>query len=128
MVAIPAADRDLFDRETFAHFATLTPAGAPHVTPVWIDYDAAANRILVNTERGRRKERNLRRDPAVGLSILDPDDPYRHLSVIGTATECTPEGAREHIDELSQRYLGRPYPNTVRTERLIVRIRPEELF
>lgn len=128
MASIPADDRDLFEGETFAHIATLTPAGAPHVTPVWIDYDAGDDRVLVNTERGRRKERNVRRDPRVGLSIVDPDDPYRHLSVIGTVATVTTEGARAHIDALSERYFGHPFRGPIETERVIMRIRPDEVF
>lgn len=128
MAAIPEAYHDLFERETVAHLATLTPAGAPHVTPVWIDYDRDADHLLVNTERGRRKERNVRRNPSVGLSMVDPDDPYRPLSVIGTVTEMTTDGARAHIEALSERYLDRPYPSRIETERVVLRIRPDEVF
>lgn len=128
MVAIPAEYHDLFERRTFAHFATLTPEGAPHVTPVWIDYDVETNRVLINTERGRRKEQNVRHTPQVGLSMLDPDDPYRRLSVIGEVTEVTTEGARDHIEALSQRYVDGPYPGEIRTERIILRIKPTEVF
>ncbi|MFP4590194.1 MAG: TIGR03618 family F420-dependent PPOX class oxidoreductase [Halobacteriales archaeon] len=128
MATIPEAYHDLFDRETIAHVATLTPAGAPHVTPVWIDYDPDGNRLSVNTEVGRRKERNVRRNPTVGLSMVDPDDPYRSLSVIGTVTEMTTEGATAHIDAMSERYLGEPYPNAIETERVVLCIRPDEVF
>lgn len=128
MVAIPAEYHDLFEKETFAHFATLTRAGVPHVTPVWIDYDADAGELLVNTERGRQKERNVRRDPRVGVSMTDPDDPYRYVSVLGEVTETTTEGAREHIDELSRRYTGSDYGNPIQTERVVVRVRPDRVF
>lgn len=128
MVDIPSSYHDLFSKRTFAHVATLTPTGAPHVTPVWIDYDDEANRLLVNTERGRRKERNVRNDPRVGVSMVDPEDPYRHLSVIGTVTELTTDGAREHIDRVAHRYVDGPYPSEIQTERVIVRIRPDEAF
>lgn len=128
MVAFPSEYLDLFDRRTFAHFATMTPSGAPHVTPVWVDYAAADNRILVNTERGRRKERNVRQNPTVGISMLDPDDPYRSVSLIGTVTELTTEGARMHIEEVAQRYIDGPYPSEIQTERILFRIRPDEVF
>jgi PPOX class probable F420-dependent enzyme len=128
MATIPADFRDLFEKPTFAHVATLFPDGAPHVTPVWIDYDADANRLLVNTERGRRKEKNARADPRVAVSMTDPDNPYRMLSVTGEVDEITTEGAREHIDELAQRYVGEDeYPNPIETERIILAIRPERV-
>lgn len=125
MATIPADKVDLFEKKTIAHLATLLPNGAPHVTPVWIGYDAEADRILVNTERGRRKERNVRRNPAVGLSMVDPDNPYRYLSVTGEVDELTEEGARDHIDELARRYTGGDYDNPIETRRLIMRIRPD---
>lgn len=128
MAEIPPDDRDLFDRPTFAHVATLTPQGAPHVTPVWIDYDGDRNRVLVNTERHRRKTKNVERNPAVGISMLDPDDPYRRLCFIGTVTNMTTDGAREHIERLSQRYTGGPYPSEIHSERIILEIRPDEIF
>jgi predicted pyridoxine 5'-phosphate oxidase superfamily flavin-nucleotide-binding protein len=67
MRSIPSEFRDLFEKQTFAYLGTLTPEGIPHVTPVWIDYDIDADRLLVNTERGRRKEQNSRQNPNVGV-------------------------------------------------------------
>ncbi len=126
---IPNDYLDLFEKRTFAHVATLTDEDEPHVTPVWIDYDAERNRVLVNTERGRRKERNVAENPSVGLSMLDPDDPYRYLSIIGEVTAITTEGARDHADELAGRYTGTPeYPSEIRTERVILEIRPIEVL
>jgi len=129
MASIPAAFEDLFKKETFAHLTTMTADGEPHTTPVWIDYDADDDLILVNTERGRRKERNVARDPTVSVSMIDPDNPYRFLSVTGVVESTTTEGARDHIDALAQRYLGEDeYPTPVETERVILRIRAEEVI
>ncbi|MFB6311933.1 MAG: pyridoxamine 5'-phosphate oxidase family protein [Salinirussus sp.] len=127
MVAIPAEYHDLFQKSTFAHIATLLPDGRPHVTPVWIGYDVDAERLIVNTERGRRKERNVRENPAVGVSMCDPEDPYRYLSVLGEVDEITTTGARDHIDELSQRYVGTDYQNPIETERVILKIRADQI-
>jgi PPOX class probable F420-dependent enzyme len=130
MASIPDSHQDLFEKPTFAHFATLTPEGVPHVTPVWIGYDAETDRVLVNTARGRRKERNVARDPRVGVSMLDPDDPYRYCSVVGEVTALTEEGAEDHIDALAQRYMGvDEYPNYDADPgaRVIVEIRPDEV-
>ena len=128
MVAIPEAFHDLFERKTFAHLATVMPDGAPHVAPVWIDYMVEGERLLVNTERGRQKVVNVQHDPRVGLSMTDPEDPYRRLSVVGEVVEMTTEGAREHIDVLSRRYTGHDYDNEIRTERLLLVIKPERTF
>jgi len=129
MASIPDDFHDLFEKQTFAHVATLTDEGLPHVTPVWIDYDADDNRLLVNTERHRQKARNAARTPGVGVSMTDPDDPYRHLSVIGEVEELTTDGARAHIDKLAQRYMhADEYPNPIESERVILRIRPDRVM
>ncbi|MGQ3411847.1 PPOX class F420-dependent oxidoreductase [Natrinema sp. LN54] len=129
MASIPDEFDDLFEKKTFAHVATLTEEGLPHVTPVWIDYDADDDRLLINTERGRQKERNVRNNPAVGISMVDPDNPYQHLSVIGEVEETTTEGAREHIDELARRYTDDDeYQTPIETERVILRIRADQVL
>jgi len=128
MVAIPSDYHDLFERPVIAHVATLMADGTPHVTPVWVDYDAAAERVLVNTERGRQKAVNVERDPRVGVSMTDPDNPYRRLCFSGEVTALTTEGAREHIDALARRYTGGDYANEIQTERLLLHIRPDRLF
>jgi PPOX class probable F420-dependent enzyme len=126
---IPQEYHDLFEKPTFAHVVTMAPDGTPHATPVWIDYDADDNRLLVNTERHRRKARNVSEDPTVAVSMTGPEDPYRFLSVTGEVDEMTTEGAREHIDELAERYLGEDeYPNPIETERVILRVRPDEVL
>ncbi|AGB32975.1 putative F420-dependent enzyme [Natrinema pellirubrum DSM 15624] len=129
MVSIPEGFHDLFEKATFAHVATLTDEGLPHVTPVWIDYDTADDRLLINTERGRQKERNVRNNPGVGVSMTDPEDPYRFLSVIGEVEEVTTDGARAHIDELARRYQDvDEYQPTIETERVMLRIRPDRVL
>lgn len=132
MGTIPETFHDLFERRSFAHFATLMPAGTPQVTPVWIDHERVdgADRLLVNTERGRQKERNVRRNPKVGVSILDPEDPYRFLSARGEVVEVTAEGARDHADALAGRYMGLDeYPSYEEEEgeRVVLRIDPRRV-
>lgn len=127
MASIPASFHDLFEKQTFAHVATLLPDGFPHVTPVWIDYDDEQEHVLFNTATGRQKEQNLRNDPRVGVSMCDPEDPYRYCSAWGEVVEFQTEGAVDHIDELAGRYMGvdeYPYHDDDEGERVIVRIEP----
>jgi len=129
MPEIPTAFHDLFEKPTIAHVVTMLPNDTPHSTPVWVDYDADDDRLLVNTERGRRKAKNVERDPTIAASMVDPDNAYRFLSVTGEVEEITTEGAREHIDALAKRYTGEDeYQNPIQTERIILRIRPDEVF
>ncbi|MCC6859204.1 MAG: PPOX class F420-dependent oxidoreductase [Bryobacterales bacterium] len=122
---IPEKFRDLFLKKAFAHLATLMSDGRPQVTPVWCDYDGT--HVVVNSAQGRLKDRNMRRDPRVALSILDPDNPYRYLEVRGRVVEITTEGADRHIDKMARKYLGMDrYPNRQPGEvRVLYRIEPQ---
>lgn len=128
MPSIPTEYQPLFTQKVFAHVATLMPDGMPHVTPVWIDYDADADRVLVNTAKGRQKHVNVRNDPRIGVSLTDPDDPYRAVSLYGEVERLTEENAAEHIDSLEQRYRGNDTYQNDRTNRVILEIRPDRVF
>jgi PPOX class probable F420-dependent enzyme len=111
MSAIPEAFSDLLTtKKAFASLATINTDGAAQVTPVWFDW--AGSRIRMNTAKGRVKDQNLRRTPAVALSIMDPDDPYRDVQVKGRVAAVTESGADAHADVLSKKYLGQDrYPD-----------------
>jgi PPOX class probable F420-dependent enzyme len=117
--------QDLFQKKAFANLATLMPDGRPQVTPVWCDYDGKY--VIVNSARGRRKDRNMRRDPRVALAVVDPDNPYRYIEIRGQVAEITEQGAEEHIDRMAKKYLGLDkYPNRAPDEvRVLYKIRPE---
>jgi PPOX class probable F420-dependent enzyme len=99
----------LTTKVAFANLATVMPDGSPQVTPLWFEYKEGV--ILINTAVGRRKARNLDRNPKVALAIVDPTNPYRYLQIRGHVTRSIKDGADEHIDSLSKRYLGQDkYP------------------
>jgi PPOX class probable F420-dependent enzyme len=118
----------LTEKKSFAHFVTLMEDGSPQVSPVWVDYDGEF--VLVNTAKGRTKEKNLRTNKHVALSILDPDLSYRFLGIRGRVVEVTKEGADAHIDKLAKKYLGQDiYPNRAPGEvRVLVKIKPEHVY
>lgn len=122
---IPEGYVDLFNKKAFANLATLMPDGRPQVTPVWFEFDGS--HLVINSAKGRQKDRNMRRNPAVSLSIQDPDDPYRYLEVRGRVVEITEEGADDHIDKLAKKYLDADsYPYRKQDEvRVIYKIEPE---
>jgi PPOX class probable F420-dependent enzyme len=109
--------------QNFAAISSLLPDGHPQTQVMWVDADD--DHLLVNTEVHRQKFRNVERDPRVTLMIWDREDPYRFVEVRGEVVE-TVKGleAREHIDELSHKYRGRPYQTPVRSERVVLRIAP----
>jgi PPOX class probable F420-dependent enzyme len=124
---IPEQFKDLFAKVAFAQLATLMADGRPQVTPVWVDYDG--EHVRVNSAKGRVKDKNMRRDKRVALSIQDPDNPYRHLAIQGDVVEITEEGADAHIDALAKKYLGKDrYPFRAPGEvRVIYKIRPDKV-
>ncbi len=110
---IPDEFLDLFQKKTFAHLATIMPDGTPHVTTVYVDYDG--RHILVNSARGRIKDRNMEERRDVAIQIPDPDNSDRYVAVRGPVVEITEEGADEHLDRLARRYLDKDaYPPSMR--------------
>ena len=126
-VALSAPLLDLLRRPSPCFVATLMPDGSPQMTQTWVDTDGT--HVLINTVDGHQKVRNMRRDPRVALNVADPDDPSRYFGVRGRVVAITEDGAREHIEELAQRYLGGPYPWFGGRDqvRLLVRIDPERV-
>ncbi|WP_374687901.1 PPOX class F420-dependent oxidoreductase [Promineifilum sp.] len=107
-VQIPVEFIDLINGPPVAALTTLMPDGQPQTTVVWCDYDGT--HVRVNTMRGFRKERNMRRDPRVTLLGYDPRQPLRYLEVRGVVEVMTEAGALAHLDGLGLRYTGRaPY-------------------
>ena len=122
---VPEKYQDLFSKQAFANLATLMPNGQPQVTPVWCDFDGT--HVLVNSAKGRQKDRNMRRDPRVSLAIQDPANPYRYLEIRGKVVEITEEGADAHIDRMAKKYLDKDkYPNRQPGEvRVLYKIEPQ---
>ena len=113
----------------FAHFVTLNPDGSPHSTPLWIDADEDGH-ILVNSAVGRRKDRNVRRDPRVAVSVHEQGDPYKWLSVQGTVVSIvTGEEAEAHIDFLNRKYHdSAPWEYVPGQQRVLYRIRADAVM
>ncbi len=129
MTWIPDEYQDLLKAETkaFAFLATLMKDGSPQLTPVWFNSDG--EHILINSARGRVKDRNMRRDQRIAVVILDPKNPYRYIQIRGKVAEITLEGAREHIDKLAKKYTGSAHYTsfTPNETRVIYKIVPENL-
>ncbi|MBW5421043.1 TIGR03618 family F420-dependent PPOX class oxidoreductase [Streptomyces sp. BG9H] len=96
----------LLDAPSFITVATIQPDGSPQLSPVWVKRDG--DDVLFSTTLGRRKEKNLRRDPRVTVLLQPFDAPYTYAEIRGTA-EMTTEGGQELIDELSLKYTGKKY-------------------
>ena len=126
--AIPEKFQDLFQKKAFCSLATLMPDGKPQVTPVWCDFDG--KHVIVNSAKGRVKDRNMRRDPRVSVAVIDPENPYRYLQLQGRVVEITENGADQHIDKMAKKYLGvDKYPYRQPGEvRVLYKIEPERTW
>ena len=109
----------------YGSISTTLPSGNLQTHPIWVHSDG--ERLVVNTETHRRKYKNVQRDPRVTLTIRDEENPYRYAEVRGRVTETvTGQVARDQLDELSQKYDGRPYDeNAIKSERVMLWIVPE---
>ena len=94
----------LTEKKAFAYLATLMPDGSPQVTPVWFFY--RDGKFIVNTARGRTKDRNMKANKIVALSISDPDNAYMHVSLRGKIVKETEQGADDNINALAKKYMG----------------------
>lgn len=127
---IPQSHIDLLEQPVHATIATIMPNGQPQLSVVWCSYDG--EHILVNTARGRQKDKNLQARPFATVLLIDPQNPYRYLEVRGTV-EMTEEGALEHINYLAKRYRGvdsyYDNPDSANKEtRVICRITPTHVM
>lgn len=128
MIELPERLLGMLNAPSTGLIATVNPDGSPQLTEVWVDTDG--KHVLVNTVQGFRKLRNVERDPRVAVSILSKDDATDYYSLAGTVISADTEGAAEHIDRVSHKYTGGPYPNyggrpqvrvllTIRVDRIV---------
>jgi PPOX class probable F420-dependent enzyme len=112
----------LLDGANFAHLSTLQSDGSPKVEPVWVGREG--DRVLVTSDAGTLKGRNIERDPRVALSIIDFDNPYDQLLIRGRVVEVRPDDDLSVLDALSQRYTSAPFPRRKWKRRAVYVIEP----
>jgi PPOX class probable F420-dependent enzyme len=120
----PASHHDLLDRPLFAHFATVANDGSPRVNPMWFLWDKDAGVLKLTHTRQRHNFRNLKTDPRVALSIVDPENPYRYVQLRGEVEKVEDDPTGAFYQALQQRYRGRTSEVKDRDVRVIFTIRP----
>ena len=97
-----------FETNAVAHLATLMRDGSPHSIPLWVGVEG--DRLAIFTEVDTLKDRNLRRDPRVAISVTGADNPYAMAFVRGEAVErIAGDDALPYVDRISAIYTGGPY-------------------
>jgi len=110
------------DKKALLYLGTIMTDGSPQLTPVWFDTDGEY--ILINTNEGRVKDKNMKARSRVAMVIQDPDEQERYLGMRGEVVGFTREGADEHINKLSLKYYNKPWTYREGQQRIIYRIKP----
>ncbi|MGE2723039.1 PPOX class F420-dependent oxidoreductase [Mycolicibacterium celeriflavum] len=123
MVVIPAGYESLLERPLYGHLATVRPDGTPQVNPMWFAWDGEVLRFTHTTKR--QKFRNIESQPAVAVSVSDPENPYRYLEVRGVVEAIEPDPTGAFYLQLNDRYSG-PLTEAPadKADRVILTVRP----
>jgi PPOX class probable F420-dependent enzyme len=127
-IEIPESRRELltWEKKAMAFLALTLKDGSPQVTPLWFDWDGT--HVIVNTARGRVKDKVLKKHPRVAFAIVAQDEFYRYLQIRGRVVEETEEGAYEMICRLNEKYHGkREFPKRAGEVRVTYKILPEKI-
>jgi len=110
MAAIEGRARELLeDGKNFVKLTTLDDEGAPYSVVIWGDVENG--QVAVNSAEGRKWPQYVRNNPVVEVVVPNWENPYEYVRVRGRIVEDTHEGADEHIDSLTKKYMGKDeYP------------------
>jgi hypothetical protein len=129
VITIPDRLQYLLKWETkaFASLALTLADGTPQVTLVWFDWDGT--HIVINTARGRVKDKVMKRKAKVALLVVDPADSYKYVQLRGSVADETEEGGYDMICRLNDKYHGdRNFPKRPGEVRVTYKILPEQVF
>jgi PPOX class probable F420-dependent enzyme len=131
---VPATHVDLLEGPYYAILTTIAPNGQPENTVVWCSWDGEY--VLVNTADGRRKPDNVRKNPKVALSVIDPQNPFRWIDVRGEVESIVDDLDYANINAHAKLYVGvdeyyggfAPAENRGTERRIVFKIRPERVL
>jgi hypothetical protein len=124
MNIIPESHHDLVseDSKAIAYLATTLSDGAPVISPVW--FGIIDEQIAVFSSASSLKAKNMQARPHVSVVLQDPNDPYRYVQIRGRYVNSISKDAREFLDKISRRYIGKDYPEATSEDSLILLIQP----
>ena len=114
---------ELLEGRNYAVLATLNPDGSPHTSAMWVGRDG--DDVVMSTVEGRRKHRNMVRDPRVSLTIMDAADGENYVELRGRVA-MTPDTGLVVDNRLSWKYDGKDKdPDRPGMVRVVVRLTVE---
>jgi PPOX class probable F420-dependent enzyme len=108
-IPIPEEVRALLEAPNYVHLSTLRADGSPRNWVVWVGLED--ERILVCTGEGSWKAKDMHRDPRVGMSVFDLENPFRMAAVQGRVIEVRPDEDCRYMDPISYKYTSAPFPS-----------------
>ena len=112
-VPVPNDVDEFLAQPNAAVIATLRPDGSPHTAATWYDWDDG--RVLLNMDASRVRLGYMRRDPRVSLTVIDLEQWYRQVTLMGRVVSIEDDSDLADIDRLAHRYTGREYRNRDRS-------------
>lgn len=105
-ISVPESRANIlaWEAKALAHVATIGPRGEPHSSPVWFDW--VDGQLIVSFYESSQKMRNVKRDPRVSVSIVDPDNAYRYIEIRGVAVSFEPDVDLAFMNQMATKYLG----------------------
>ena len=131
---VPATHTDLLEGPYFAVLTTMAPNGQPENTVVWCSWDGT--HVLLNRGVGRRKPDNVRKNPKVALTVIDPQNPFRWIDVRGEVEHIVDDPDYANINAHAKLYAGvdeyyggvAPAEMKGKERRVIFKIRPDRVL
>lgn len=108
-IPLPDEVRALLEAPNYVHLSTLRRDGTPRNWVVWVGLEG--DHVLICSTDLSWKSKDMRRDPRVGLSVVDLEDPYRMASLQGRVVEVRPDEGCRYMDPISFKYTNRPFPS-----------------
>lgn len=125
MSSIPQQHEKILHSDALAHVATIGPKGEPQTTPVWFGWDGT--HLFFSQTKGRQKYRNVKRNPQIAISIVDPQNPYHYLELRGKVVRIDEDPDYAFINSMAKKYMGKDtyYDGPTNDERVVIVVEPE---
>jgi PPOX class probable F420-dependent enzyme len=104
---IPSEFVEVLKRPNPAVMGSVRPDGTPVTVATWYLWDDSG-RVLLNLASSRKRLEYMRTNPRVSLTVLDGDNWYRHVSVVGSVT-LVDDTDQHDVDRLTRHYTGQPW-------------------
>jgi PPOX class probable F420-dependent enzyme len=104
---VPERFHDILRSTTLGHLATVDDQGRPQVNPVWFLWDGKS--ILLSIRPETQKYKNLRHNPHLAISFLDPTNPMHYVELRGEVVEWELFLDLTFVNQLARKYTGADY-------------------